>query len=73
LNLVMGPVQQRFHKRLTRMGERTMPDIVEQGGSDNELALCIGEPEPAAGDIREVHRPQRVLEPGMGCTRINKI
>ena len=73
LNLVMGPVQQRFHKRLTRMGERTMPDIMEQGSSDNEPALCIGEPEPAADDIREVHRPQRVLEPGMGCTGIDEI
>lgn len=55
------------------MGERAMPDIMKKGGGGNQHALRIGEPEFPAGDIGQVHCPQRVLKPCMVCARVNKI
>jgi hypothetical protein len=57
-DIIMGAVQQRFCQRLARVGKRTMTDIVKQGGSNDEPAFFIGKPEPAASNVREVHRPQ---------------
>jgi hypothetical protein len=55
------------------MGERPVPDIVEKGGGIHKSPLIVTQPKPSAGDICKEHRAKRVLEPGMVCTRVDKV
>ena len=41
-NIIMSPVQERFHERFTGMGERTMPNIMEKRCGNHQPALRIG-------------------------------
>jgi hypothetical protein len=72
-NIVMGAVEELFHERFTCMRERAMADIVEEGCRGDQRALLIGESEPPAGDIGKEHGTQRVLEPRVIGTRIDKV
>jgi hypothetical protein len=54
------------------MGEGAMAYIVEEGRGNDQLPVVIGQLEPAARDIGEIHGPKRMLEPGMVCAGVDK-
>ncbi len=73
LDRVVGAVQEFLQKRLAGMGERAVPDVVEERSRIDKPPVFIGEPELPAGDIGKVYCPQRMLKPGVVCAGIDKV
>ncbi len=63
-----------------RMGERVMPDVVQQGGQAHEREIIVGNalelaplPEECQRAPGEVVRPQGMFEPRMGRSRVDQV
>jgi hypothetical protein len=47
IDLIMGTLQEFLHERFTRVGEWSVPDIMEEGCGNYQRALIIRKPKPA--------------------------
>jgi hypothetical protein len=72
-NLVVALVQAIHHERFNGMGERTVADIMEEGGTGDQLPFTVIEVELPADQVRKIHRSKGVFEPGMVRTRIDQV
>jgi hypothetical protein len=73
IDLVVASSRELLHHRLGDVGEGAVADVVEEGGRGDEFGLAGVEPELARHQAREVHRPERVLEPDMVCPGVDEV
>ena len=73
VDLVVAPPGELLHHRLGDVGEGAVADVVEEGGGGDEFRLPVVKAELPAHQAREVHRPERVLEPGMVCAGVDEV
>lgn len=69
----MTPPHKLLHHRFGGVGEGTVADIMEERGRGDHPRLITIKPELVAHEPGEVHRPERVLEPGMVCAGVDEI
>lgn len=73
VDLVVASPDELLHHRFGDVGERPVADVVEEGGRRDEFRLAVVKPELPAHEACKVHRPERVLKPGVVCARVDEV
>ncbi len=72
-DLLMPAPEPGVQEGLSGVAERSVPDVVEEGGGGHRARGAGIEPELGAESAGEVHRPERVLEAGVVRAGVDEI
>jgi len=69
----LRPVRKHFQGALGDVRERAVAQIMHQSRQAHQPLILIREPKNFAEQTRDVKNPERVIEAGMQCTRIDQV